>query len=212
MKRAMRNFGNLLGNCVYDKQYLEDMSKIKQPPKQKFAFSELHRAAYLAEKPEAKEPDAANGNAIAGPSGIKHHPQTTTSAPIQQNRVPVQPHRPQQVVQQPRPSVLSARTESARHPAALSIANAPARNSRSPASVTVQEILQTKQESDGEQTVEVLNEEYYLEEGLEAALLDDSGFDEASELMEMEEKPEAGGSLPQSRIDSPERPAPKVRA
>lgn len=28
-KRALRTFGNLLGNCLYDKAYLADVSKMK---------------------------------------------------------------------------------------------------------------------------------------------------------------------------------------
>lgn len=42
IKRALRNFGNLLGNCLYDKQYTQEIVKIKvQPPK--FDRSALHR-------------------------------------------------------------------------------------------------------------------------------------------------------------------------
>ena len=29
LKRALRNFGNLLGNCVYDKDYLKRVTKVK---------------------------------------------------------------------------------------------------------------------------------------------------------------------------------------
>ena len=32
MKRALRNFGNILGNCIYDKSYLEKVTKIKVQP------------------------------------------------------------------------------------------------------------------------------------------------------------------------------------
>ena len=32
LKRALRNFGNVLGNCLYDKTYLREVSKIKLPP------------------------------------------------------------------------------------------------------------------------------------------------------------------------------------
>jgi DNA repair and recombination protein RAD52 len=31
-KRALRNFGNLLGNCLYDKDYNKEVSKIRLPP------------------------------------------------------------------------------------------------------------------------------------------------------------------------------------
>lgn len=32
VKRALRNFGNLLGNCLYDRQYTNEIVKIKVPP------------------------------------------------------------------------------------------------------------------------------------------------------------------------------------
>ncbi|TEB20606.1 recombination protein Rad52 [Coprinellus micaceus] len=32
IKRALRNFGNLLGNCLYDKSYAQEVVKIKVPP------------------------------------------------------------------------------------------------------------------------------------------------------------------------------------
>lgn len=32
VKRALRNFGNLLGNCLYDKSYAQEVVKIKVPP------------------------------------------------------------------------------------------------------------------------------------------------------------------------------------
>ena len=32
LKRALRNFGNVLGNCVYDKEYLARITKIKAGP------------------------------------------------------------------------------------------------------------------------------------------------------------------------------------
>ncbi|KAG6864996.1 hypothetical protein C0991_005731 [Blastosporella zonata] len=42
LKRALRNFGNLLGNCLYDKNYTQEVVKIKVP-QAKFDKSELHR-------------------------------------------------------------------------------------------------------------------------------------------------------------------------
>ena len=32
LKRALRNFGNLLGNCLYDKEYTKEIQKVKPPP------------------------------------------------------------------------------------------------------------------------------------------------------------------------------------
>lgn len=42
LKRALRNFGNVLGNCLYDKEYLSKVTKIKVPPA-KFDEANLHR-------------------------------------------------------------------------------------------------------------------------------------------------------------------------
>ena len=32
LKRALRNFGNVLGNCIYDKNYVAKVTKIKTKP------------------------------------------------------------------------------------------------------------------------------------------------------------------------------------
>lgn len=32
LKRALRNFGNLLGNCIYDKDYVSKVTKLKVTP------------------------------------------------------------------------------------------------------------------------------------------------------------------------------------
>ena len=32
LKRALRNFGNLLGNCIYDKAYTQEVVKMKIAP------------------------------------------------------------------------------------------------------------------------------------------------------------------------------------
>lgn len=32
LKRALRNFGNVLGNCIYDKEYLAKVTKMKIAP------------------------------------------------------------------------------------------------------------------------------------------------------------------------------------
>lgn len=31
LKRALRNFGNVLGNCVYDKNYIKEVTKLRAP-------------------------------------------------------------------------------------------------------------------------------------------------------------------------------------
>jgi DNA repair and recombination protein RAD52 len=32
LKRALRNFGNVLGNCIYDKNYLDKVLRVKVAP------------------------------------------------------------------------------------------------------------------------------------------------------------------------------------
>ncbi|KAI5462441.1 hypothetical protein BGZ63DRAFT_214337 [Mariannaea sp. PMI_226] len=43
MKRALRNFGNVLGNCIYDKDYVKQVTKLKAEPVKKFDQDNLHR-------------------------------------------------------------------------------------------------------------------------------------------------------------------------
>ncbi|KAI9664449.1 MAG: DNA repair protein rad52 [Bathelium mastoideum] len=42
LKRALRNFGNVLGNCLYDRQYLQRVTKIKMEPS-RWDVDNLHR-------------------------------------------------------------------------------------------------------------------------------------------------------------------------
>lgn len=53
MKRALRNFGNVLGNCIYDKDYLAKVTKVKVAPT-KWDSENLYRhSAYATKKEEA---------------------------------------------------------------------------------------------------------------------------------------------------------------
>jgi DNA repair and recombination protein RAD52 len=54
LKRALRNFGNVLGNCIYDKDYLSKVTKVKAPPA-KWDVEKLHRHSTYA--PPKKEPE-----------------------------------------------------------------------------------------------------------------------------------------------------------
>ncbi|KAK3942331.1 hypothetical protein QBC46DRAFT_309806 [Diplogelasinospora grovesii] len=57
LKRALRNFGNVLGNCIYDKAYLAKVTKMKVEPT-KFDVDGLHRHQdYAVKKEEADKPD-----------------------------------------------------------------------------------------------------------------------------------------------------------
>ncbi|KAF2759431.1 hypothetical protein EJ05DRAFT_462801 [Pseudovirgaria hyperparasitica] len=52
MKRALRTFGNLLGNCLYDKDYLAKVGKLKVAPA-KWDVDKLHRHPDYRPKDEA---------------------------------------------------------------------------------------------------------------------------------------------------------------
>ncbi|KAK3365778.1 hypothetical protein B0T24DRAFT_636714 [Lasiosphaeria ovina] len=68
LKRALRNFGNVLGNCIYDKAYLAKVTKMKVEPN-KFDTDRLHRHSDFAIKsvPPAKVEDVAKPNNSAVP-------------------------------------------------------------------------------------------------------------------------------------------------
>ncbi|OTB08912.1 hypothetical protein M426DRAFT_6943 [Hypoxylon sp. CI-4A] len=62
LKRTLRNFGNVLGNCIYDKDYLSKVTKIKVGPV-KFDEGNLHRHADFAKKePEVKVEPKSNAD------------------------------------------------------------------------------------------------------------------------------------------------------
>ncbi|KAK3685871.1 recombination protein rad52 [Podospora appendiculata] len=57
LKRALRNFGNVLGNCIYDKAYLAKVTKLKVEPT-KFDIDGLHRHSDFAIKREPIQKEA----------------------------------------------------------------------------------------------------------------------------------------------------------
>ncbi|TFK32016.1 hypothetical protein BDQ12DRAFT_693140 [Crucibulum laeve] len=87
LKRALRNFGNLLGNCLYDKSYTQEIVKIKIPPP-KFDRTELHR------RPEFEEtkPNIASTST----SMPNSHSMPPPKLPMQPNNANQTPNRPPQ--------------------------------------------------------------------------------------------------------------------
>ncbi|EPE08189.1 dna repair and recombination protein rhm52 [Ophiostoma piceae UAMH 11346] len=75
LKRALRNFGNVLGNCIYDKTYVDRVSKMKAVPTNKRAFNEqnLHRHADYIVKTE-NQPDGTGAANNAAPSMARPPP------------------------------------------------------------------------------------------------------------------------------------------
>ncbi|KAJ5812251.1 hypothetical protein N7474_008552 [Penicillium riverlandense] len=56
LKRTLRNFGNVLGNCVYDKDYVSKVTKVKAAPA-RWDIDDLHRHPdYAPVKKEAAPP------------------------------------------------------------------------------------------------------------------------------------------------------------
>ncbi|WVN88994.1 uncharacterized protein L203_104210 [Cryptococcus depauperatus CBS 7841] len=73
-KRALRTFGNVLGNCLYDKEYTKQVVKMQVPPP-KFNHDELERRAEFVQ-------EAAPG-LTTGPSPASSVPQHMSNAPKQ---------------------------------------------------------------------------------------------------------------------------------
>ncbi|KAL7936960.1 hypothetical protein V8C35DRAFT_294294 [Trichoderma chlorosporum] len=80
LKRTLRNFGNVLGNCIYDQDYVKQVTKIKPQTNKKFDPDNLHRHSDFARREPIKEV-AANGNmGNAGNSAVTNPSVATTSA------------------------------------------------------------------------------------------------------------------------------------
>ncbi|KAJ7359694.1 RAD52 DNA repair protein [Mycena albidolilacea] len=76
LKRTLRTFGNVLGNCLYDKQYTAEIVKIKVPPV-KLDKGDLHRLPELSDKP----PTAAASTSASGSTSASRSI-TATSTPV----------------------------------------------------------------------------------------------------------------------------------
>ncbi|KAJ6783637.1 hypothetical protein PWT90_05799 [Aphanocladium album] len=50
LKRTLRSFGNVLGNCIYDQDYVKQVTKLKAQPFRKFDQDHLHRHSDFAKK------------------------------------------------------------------------------------------------------------------------------------------------------------------
>lgn len=83
LKRALRNFGNVLGNCIYDKMYLSKVMKVKTATP-KWDVDALHRHSdHIMVKKEAEVPTV-DGVKQTNFSGLKeltsNDPSTETMA------------------------------------------------------------------------------------------------------------------------------------
>lgn len=50
LKRALRSFGNVLGNCIYDQDYVKQVTKVKAQPIRRFDQDNLHRHSDFVKK------------------------------------------------------------------------------------------------------------------------------------------------------------------
>ena len=56
MKRALRSFGNVLGNCIYDKDYVSQVTKIRAQPVKKFDPANLLRQSDYVKVDSSHQP------------------------------------------------------------------------------------------------------------------------------------------------------------
>lgn len=56
LKRALRNFGNVLGNCIYDKDYVKKVTKMKVQPNRMLDEGGLHRHSDYIKREVKTEP------------------------------------------------------------------------------------------------------------------------------------------------------------
>ncbi|KAL2268745.1 hypothetical protein VTJ83DRAFT_3591 [Remersonia thermophila] len=66
LKRALRQFGNVLGNCIYDKTYLQKISRVKAMPA-RFDENALHRHPDFVPKPAPETTEAPKSVTTARP-------------------------------------------------------------------------------------------------------------------------------------------------
>ncbi|RKF54893.1 DNA repair and recombination protein rhm52 [Golovinomyces cichoracearum] len=69
LKRALRNFGNVLGNCIYDKEYLKQVSKVK-PFSPKWREENLFRHESYVFPPGSKEIPSAEKEIVNPKSAV----------------------------------------------------------------------------------------------------------------------------------------------
>ncbi|THH30670.1 hypothetical protein EUX98_g3524 [Antrodiella citrinella] len=84
IKRALRNFGNLLGNCLYDKAYASEVVKMKVPAP-KFNKDELYR------RPEFDPNNFATPSTLGSSTGVKSEFQAGVMPPPAQRPRPALP-------------------------------------------------------------------------------------------------------------------------
>ncbi|KAJ7443804.1 RAD52 DNA repair protein [Mycena latifolia] len=96
LKRTLRTFGNVMGNCLYDKQYTAEIVKIKVPPT-KLDKGELYRLPEYSDKPPAAAASTSASRSVPTTSTPVRAPPPPAHAPApapQQQRWQPQPQQP----------------------------------------------------------------------------------------------------------------------
>ncbi|KAJ2609927.1 DNA repair protein rad52 [Coemansia sp. RSA 1365] len=63
LKRAMRQFGNVLGNCVYDKEYVKNVTQVQKQPRGRISGDSLFRYSDLENRRDQESQHlSTNGN------------------------------------------------------------------------------------------------------------------------------------------------------
>ncbi|KAJ3853840.1 Rad52/22 family double-strand break repair protein-domain-containing protein [Lentinula lateritia] len=86
LKRSLRNFGNLLGNCLYDKQYTNEIVKIKVPPENLY-----RRPEFSTDVNKAAPSPATNDTSKPATSGSTATKVNTTASAVKSEPVPSKP-------------------------------------------------------------------------------------------------------------------------
>ncbi|KAH6899901.1 hypothetical protein B0T10DRAFT_469073 [Thelonectria olida] len=75
MKRALRSFGNVLGNCIYDKDYVKQVTKLKAEPVKKFDQNKLHRHSdFIKQETQKPAPFTSAAGPVATTTVVKKEP------------------------------------------------------------------------------------------------------------------------------------------
>ncbi|KAK2591023.1 DNA repair protein rad52 [Conoideocrella luteorostrata] len=76
MKRALRSFGNVLGNCIYDADFVKQVTKVRAQPVKRFDQDNLHRHSDFVKRDAmvAVETMTGQGTSGSGPAAVKIDP------------------------------------------------------------------------------------------------------------------------------------------
>ncbi|OXG22631.1 DNA repair and recombination protein RAD52 [Cryptococcus neoformans Tu401-1] len=88
-KRALRSFGNMLGNCLYDKDYTKEVVKMRVPPV-RFNRDALERRPEFLPAGVPAMPPTGPSHVSPIPSHLNHGPRPQAPAPVQNNMLPPQ--------------------------------------------------------------------------------------------------------------------------